>query len=120
MNAPNKEEILNLENQYWDAMKTKDVEAAVSLTKFPCIVTGPEGVRSIDEEQYRQMMNAMTSTDRFKDIEINEPQLTILNEDAALLTYNIEVSGMKMLDVSTWVRENGKWVCAYHSENPVH
>lgn len=79
MNAvPNKQDIFSLEKKYWEAMKTNDVEAAVSLTKFPCTITSAKGAQRISEDQYRQMMQ---------------------------------------IDVSTWVREGDKWVCAFHSEN---
>lgn len=117
-NAPNKQDIFILEKKYWDAMRNNDVEAAVSLTKFPCIITSPKGAKRITETQYRQMMQANKS-DQYKGIEIVDPYVDLLNENTAMISYNIIHKGIKMLDVSTWVREGNKWVCAFHSENPL-
>jgi hypothetical protein len=41
-------ELLELENQYWQAIKDKDVDAAIRLSDDPCIVTGAQGVARID------------------------------------------------------------------------
>lgn len=113
-----KNEIIKLENKYWDAMRSNDVETAVSLTRFPCILTSPKGVQHVSEDQYREMMKA-DKGDKYKGINLLNPQVDVLNDDAALITYNIEMNGMQMLDTSTWIRENGKWICAYHSENQI-
>ena len=40
--------LLDLERRYWQALKDKDVEAALELTDDPCIVTGAQGVGMID------------------------------------------------------------------------
>jgi len=116
---PTQNEILGLERKYWDAMKNNDVDAAVKLTKFPCVVTSPKGAQRIDEKEYRKMMESMKG-DSYKEVEIENPQVDILSQDTALISYSIQHNGMKMLDVSTWVRENGKWACAFHSENPTN
>lgn len=116
--APNKQDIFKLETKYWDAMKNNDVEAAVALTKFPCTITSPKGVQRITEEQYRQMMKS-ASGEKYKDVEIQDPRVDVLNENTAMISYLTIVNGMKMLDVSTWVRANDKWACAFHSENPI-
>ena len=112
-------EILNMEQKYWDAMKNQDIEAAISLTKFPCVVAGPKGIQKVKEEDYRKMMSSAKG-DSFKGIELQNPEVAILNQDAAMISYSIKHNGMKMLDVSTWVREQGRWVCAFHSENPLN
>lgn len=120
MNAvPTKQDIFKLEKKYWDAMKNDDVDTAVALTKFPCTVAGPTGAHRINKDQYREMMQANQGY-QYKDIEIKDPHIDILNENTALISYSIEMKGMKMLDVSTWIREGDKWVCAFHSENPLN
>ena len=115
---PTQNDILGLEKKYWDAMKNNDVEAAVKLTKFPCVLTSAKGVQRIEENEYRKMMSSMKG-DTYKGIEIENPQVDILGKDTALISYSIKHDGMKMLDVSTWVRENDKWTCAFHSETPI-
>lgn len=110
-------DILCLEQKYWDAMKNNDVETAVSLTHFPCLVSGPSGTRKISEEQYRKMIN-MHSAEEYIGVEMAKPEVEFLNDCTAVITYCTEVNGMSMLDVSTWIKEGDKWLCAFHSENP--
>lgn len=109
-------EVLGCEKKYWDAMKTNDVETAVSLTKFPCTVAGSNGIQKINEAEYRKMMNSQKEN-AYQGVEMQNPQVDILGKDTAVCTYTIDLNGKKMLDVSTWVRENGKWACGFHSEN---
>ncbi len=99
-------------------MKNNDVDAAVELTKFPCVVVSPMGAQRFEEKEYRKLMESANGNN-FKNIEIQNPEVNFLNEDTALISYKINHNGMDMLDVSTWVRENDKWVCGFHSENPI-
>lgn len=111
-------EIVGLERKYWQALIDKDVEAALSMTHFPCIVTGPEGAHTISEDQYREMLKA-SDTDKYDGIDIRDAKVEVVNEEMAILTYLTQMNGVDMLDVSTWVHESNKWVCAFHSENPI-
>lgn len=112
------EEIISLEKKYWKAMADSDVETAVSLTRFPCIVTGPQGTRRISEEEYRSMMKAHPG-DQFKEIELQNPHVDMLGNESAIISYETNVNGMRMSDLSTWIRQGDEWVCAFHSENPI-
>ncbi len=116
--APEKTEILGLERMYWDAMKNNDVESAISLTKFPCTISGPQGTRRVSEKEYRKLMSSMKG-DCYEGVQIENPEVDVLGTDTALISYSTQVKGMKMLDISTWVRDGGKWVCAFHAENPM-
>jgi hypothetical protein len=49
-------QLVELERRYWQALKDKDVEAAIDLTDDPCIVAGAQGVGSIDHATYMAMM----------------------------------------------------------------
>lgn len=111
-------EIVDMEKKYWQALIDKDVEAAISMTHFPCIVAGPQGANSISEDQYREMLKT-SDTDKYDGIDIRDARVEVVNEDTAILTYLTQMNGSDMLDVSTWVHESNKWVCAFHSENPV-
>jgi hypothetical protein len=42
---PLKDELLALENKYWQAMQDKDVKTALSMTLDPCVVAGPTAPR---------------------------------------------------------------------------
>ncbi len=111
-------EIIDLEKRYWQAMAESDVETATSLTRFPAIVSGPRGTNLVTETEYREMMAEHTGNE-FRDIELKNPKVEFVNDDLAILSYETMVRDMKMSDVSTWIRENDKWVCAFHSENPL-
>ncbi len=100
-------------------MADSDVERAVSLTRFPCLVSGPHGTNLVTESEYREMMSGHPG-DEFKNIKFENPKVEFLNEDLAIFSYETMVKNMRMADVSTWIREKDQWVCAFHSENPIH
>lgn len=47
--ATTEKQVIELERQYWQAIKDKDTDAAMNLTDDPCIVTGSQGVAEIDQ-----------------------------------------------------------------------
>jgi hypothetical protein len=118
-----KEELVNLENRYWQAIKNKDVNSAMALTDFPCIVSGSQGIGSIDREKYAQIMKGAKYD--LKEFAIEDAEVRMLNEDVAILAYKVHeeltVDGKDLTieasDASTWVRRNGKWLCALHTES---
>ncbi len=116
-NTSEQQEILGLENRYWRAVQDHDVGTAVSLTRFPCIVSGPQGARAIDEPTYRKMMRA--HVDQVKSFEIRDEQIEVLNSETAVIAYRLESNGESCFDTSTWIREGGEWRCALHTETPL-
>jgi uncharacterized protein (TIGR02246 family) len=129
MGAPNDEgavrdELIGLEKRYWQAIKDNDFETALSLTDDPCIVTGPQGMASIDRNKFRDMMQAANYT--IDDVYIGpDVEMKLLGDDTAVLAYNVHerltVDGKSVTldaaDSSTWVRRDGKWLCALHTES---
>ena len=115
--------LVELETRYWQAMKDRDMETAMSLTDYPCIVAGPQGVASVDRKTYESMMQ--TDSHVVEDFQIKDPTVRLLTEDVAVIAYRVHedltVDGKPVsLDASessTWVRRNGRWVCAQHSES---
>jgi ketosteroid isomerase-like protein len=118
------QELLGLEKRFWSAIKDADYEAALALTDDPCIVAGPSGVMSVDKKAFKSMMEGATST--MQDFKI-DPDVQVLKpvDDVALVAYkvteHITVDGkpvtLNAADASTWVRKNGRWLCAMHSES---
>ena len=117
-------ELMELEQQYWQAIKDKDVAAAMRLTDDPCIVAGAQGVASIDNQSFTKMMNSATYTlDEFE--LADDVQVRMLGDDIAILAYKVHeeltVDGKPLTldaaDASTWVRRDGRWVCALHTES---
>jgi hypothetical protein len=117
-------ELLGLERQYWQAIKDKDVATAMRLSDNPCIVTGAQGVGRLDNQTLARMMKAAPYTLHAFTIS-DDAQVRLLGDDVAVLAYNVHeeltVDGEEMTldaaDASTWVRRNGRWVCALHTES---
>jgi uncharacterized protein (TIGR02246 family) len=116
------QELLDLEKQYWQAIKNKDVDAALRLTDEPCIVTGAQGIGRIDKKRLAEMMQAAPYT--LHDFTVQDAQVRLLGTDVAILAYNVHeeltVDGKSVTldaaDSSTWVRRDGRWRCALHTE----
>ena len=118
-----KKELLDLEAQYWQAIKDKDVDAAMRLTDDPCIVAGAHGVGSINKQAMIDMMKNAPYT--LRDFTLGEDaQVRLLRDDVAILAYKVReeltVDGkpvtLEAADSSTWVRRDGRWLCALHAE----
>lgn len=57
-NTPIKNELLGLERKFWQAMKDRDFDAALSLTDYPCIVAGAYGIDLVDRQKFISMMES--------------------------------------------------------------
>jgi hypothetical protein len=117
------QELLELERRYWQAMLDKDTEAAMKLTDESCIVAGAQGVAAIDRKTLSGMMTEGNWT--LEEFEIGEDaQVRMLSDDVAVVAYTVReeltVDGkpvsLEAADASTWVRRDGRWVCALHTE----
>ncbi len=118
-------ELLDLERQYWQAMKEKDVDTAMRLTDEECIITGAQGVGRIDRKGLSDLLtNAPYTIQAF---ELKDPEVREVKDDVAILAYKVHeeltVEGepvkLDAADASTWVRRNGRWLCALHTESIV-
>ena len=82
------QELVQLENEYWQALKDQDVDAALRLTDDECIVTGPQGVASIDRDALKEMMtNAQYS---LSDYDLSDVQARMLSDDVAIVAYKVK------------------------------
>ncbi|MGB8933430.1 MAG: nuclear transport factor 2 family protein [Anaeromyxobacteraceae bacterium] len=120
--AITEKELIELERKYWQAMKDGDVDTALRLTDVPCIVSGPQGVGSIDAPTFKKMFKAGPRLERF---EFKDgAKMATLGDDVAVLAYEVHeeltVEGQPVridaAECSTWVRRDGRWACAQHSE----
>jgi uncharacterized protein (TIGR02246 family) len=119
-----KEELLALEKRYWQAIQANDLEAALDLTDDPCIVTGAQGVASLDRGRFRDLMQSANF--KIEDVYLDpDVQVRLLGSDTAVLAYTVHerltVDGKSVTidaaDASTWVRRDGQWRCALHTES---
>ena len=118
------QELLTLEKAYWQAIKEKDAETAMRLSDDSCIVTGAQGVGRLDKSTLAEMMKAASYT--LDDFAIRDDvQVRLLGRNVAIVAYHVHedltVDGkpvrLDAADASTWVRRNGRWVCALHTES---
>jgi ketosteroid isomerase-like protein len=117
-------ELVDLERRYWQALKDKDVDAAIELTAEPCIVAGAQGVGQIDHRTYANMMENASWT--IVDFDLGDDvRVQMLGDDTAVLAYTVheelkvdgEAVAFDAADTSTWVRRDGRWLCASHTES---
>jgi len=121
-------EIMRLEKRYWDAMRDHDLEAAVSLTYFPCIVSSEHGAQTVDREQFEKMFSSHEGSFSSWKIDEAKAQVRQIGPDTAVIAYPVEASvvkdgktqEIKAIDTSTWVKRDDKWVCAMHTETLMH
>ncbi|MGZ3690729.1 MAG: nuclear transport factor 2 family protein [Pseudobdellovibrio sp.] len=118
------QEIIGLERKFWNAMKDHDLDAAVALTDFPCIVAGSQGTMSVDRKKFEEMFNANKEAIRTFDFEEAKAEVRLLGPDTAVIAYPVHSTLMSAgqnksinaVDTSTWIRRHNKWLCAMHTE----
>ena len=116
-------ELLDLEDRYWRAIKERDVNAMLSLTEFPCLVAGANGVGLIDRENFVKMMKDPKCT--LHDFKVKKAEVRPLGDQVVSVAYEVHedmtVDGKKVkieaADTSVWVRRDGRWLCAMHTES---
>ncbi|PSH66289.1 MULTISPECIES: nuclear transport factor 2 family protein [Phyllobacterium] len=125
MNAhakPTKNEIVNLEKSYWDAMKAKDGRRTSELSGKTALVTGAQGVMRIEKEKMGKMTeegNWSLDSYALEDVEVSTP-----SPDIALIAYTVRQSvtmngksqDLRAADSSVWIRGSKGWECHAHSE----
>jgi len=123
-NTSIEQELFGLEKKYWQAIKDKDMDTMLSLSDDPCIVAGPQGFASIDKQNLTEMMNSSNYT--LHNFEIDDDfEVRLLGQDTAIVAYKVREDltvdnqpiSFEASDTSTWVRRNGKWTCALHTES---
>ena len=117
-----KQQIFDLETQFWQSMKDKDVATAKSLIAQEGLVTGPMGTMTINPEKYAQMTrDGQWTLENFemKNVEVVQP-----TPDSAIIAYEVRQTGdmkgrkmdLRCADSSVWVKEGSDWKCALHTE----
>jgi hypothetical protein len=124
MQSAVEKQFLDLERQYWQALQDRDDETALRLSDDPCIVSGATGVASLDRQALAGMLKSGGWQLRHFEID-PDVKLRMFGDDVAVLAYKVReeltVDGkpvkLEAADASTWVRRDGRWVCALHTES---
>ena len=119
------QELIQLEREFWNTMRDKDGGKAGSMTRDGCVVVGAQGVGAIDGKMMEQMMADGNWELKSYSFDEKTMQVQFINDDAAVVAYKVTedllVEGTKTpleaYDASVWVREEGKWRCALHTES---
>jgi hypothetical protein len=118
-------ELIELERRFWDAMRNKDAGAASRLTDESCIVVGAQGVSAVDPPTMAKLTaGGDWEIDRYV-VDDGSAQVRFLGDDVALVAYTVKerlrVEGrplhLEANDASVWVRRDGAWRCAMHTES---
>lgn len=123
--ATKNHELLELEREFWDALQAKDGQRAAGLTDDECIVVGAQGVAAIDPPTMEKMtVEGGWELNRYSFDEENA-QVRFIDDNVAVVAYKVNetivVDGQTLAldanDSSVWVRRNGEWRCALHTES---
>jgi hypothetical protein len=119
------QELLGQEKRFWDAMKKKDGRETAQMTDDGCIVVGAQGVSAIDGAT----MNKLTVEGEWElkqfTFDERKAQVRFINDDVAIVAYPVservvvdgETLPIEANDSSVWVRRDGTWRCALHTES---
>jgi uncharacterized protein (TIGR02246 family) len=118
-------QLMDNERRFWDAMKTKDANVASNMTDDGCIVVGAQGVSAID----RKTMGKLTTEGKWQleqyAFDEKNAQVRFLTDDIAIVAYKVnerlkldgQTLPLEANDASVWVRRDGEWRCALHTES---
>jgi len=117
---PVERELIELEKQFWTAIMEKDAVVALQLSHDRCVVTGAQGASHVDALSFREIMDAAPWI--LDDFELKDVQVRLVSEDVAIVAYKVRESlivegrplSLEAADSSTWIRSNGRWLCAHH------
>ena len=106
-------------------MVEKNTEASVAMLPEKSIVAGAQGAALLTRDDYRDMAKQGDSLWRLKSFRFDDVNVIFPTEDVAVIAYTVteemEVEGqpltLKATDATTWVRQNGEWLAALHTES---
>lgn len=113
----------DLERQYWNAIRDKDAAAATSLSDDPCVVVGAQGAGELDRKTMEGMLSSAPWT--LHEYDLQGVHVRKLTDDVVIVAYTVDekltVEGkpvaLKAHDASVWIRRDGRWLCALHTES---
>ena len=119
------QELIDVERRFWNAMQEKDAATASTLTDDQCVIVGAQGVSSIDAKTMGKLTTEGTWELKHYAFDEDKSQIRFLTDDIAIVAYPVTervlVDGatlpIEANDASVWVRRDGQWRCALHTES---
>lgn len=125
MTHSEEQKIIDLEQKFWRAMVDKDVEGSVAMLTEESIVAGAQGTALLRHDDYRGMARQGESLWQLKSFQLDNVKVMFPSQDVAVIAYTVteemEVEGkpvtLKAADATTWIRQDGEWLAALHTES---
>jgi hypothetical protein len=116
-----KDELLQQERAYLEAVQSKDGAAAQRLTAPESLVVGGRGAMKVDGAAIRGMVEQHDASRRYE-IDESTAQVVRLTDDVAIISYTLRTrtgaETWESYDTDVWTRRDGRWLCALHTEVP--
>ncbi len=119
------QEIQKLETAFWTAMQTKDATSAGRMTDDNCMIVGAQGVSAIDAQAMAKMTTEGAWELTHFEFDPKTMQVRFVTDDIAIIAYTVNETvildgktfPLKANDASVWLRRDGEWRCALHTES---
>lgn len=116
--SPEGDAILQAENKIWDSIKDKSYTALEKALASDFRGVYAEGINTRDAE-----LAGVKKLD-LKSFTISDSNVTMIDKDAALLTYVVDVTGSdsgkdmsgKMRAASVWKKDGNDWRAVFHTD----
>ena len=119
------QDLLALEQQYWDALKDHDARTVGRLTAEDSTVAGASGVAGFDPRQIAKFMESAAYRIHGYRIDPQAVRINRICDDVVSIAYpvheDLEVDGkpvkLDAFDTSVWKQTDGGWTCVLHTES---
>ena len=115
-------EIEQLERAFWESLVRRDATVATGLLASQALMVSSHGSMQFDPPQYARML--LDPKHGLLEYALSDMAVLFPTEDIAIVTYRakqaMQMDGKQLeqavVDSSTWVKLDGKWKCAAHTE----
>jgi hypothetical protein len=116
-------EIENLERSFWQSMVDREPSVATGMITEPALMVSGHGPLAFDRSEYTKMAN--NEQHRLVEFALSDMDVMFPTNDVAIATcrahQKMEMDGRPLefdsVDSSTWVKVDGAWKCAAHTES---
>lgn len=117
--------IIELERRFWQSMVDNDVDASIALLADQSAIAGAQGHAVWSHDDYRAMAKQGERVTKLKSFRIDDPKVVFPADGVAIIVYTVsvdmefrgEAKTVKAADATTWVKRDGKWLAALHTES---
>ena len=116
-------EIERLERAFWQSLVDRDAPAARGMLAPEALMVSSHGTMRFDPAQYEKML--LDPKHGLLEYTLSDMDVLFPSDDVAIATYRahqrMRMDGNEMeqdvCDSSTWVKVDGAWKCAAHTES---